>query len=246
MLVGTGPVEEFLAHAATLDDFDTESVTAHDAEVLQATYEMRIDGRQVSLPARVATRPIPRHSSRRSGVAATARGARSRWHKRASDRAAGCAHAASCRMRGVTTTPPPKPYGDSGVSRCNGAPSSFAANTTRPTRQSPSATIRCARSPRSILIRSAPTTSRIRRPPTSRTPPRGLRLVQVDIDYTIQRAERVKPRLSHFDGPRWGVHASVIPYHAISASTAVGAITIQRLRYVSKPDELAFTSTEVL
>jgi hypothetical protein len=42
------------------------------------------------------------------------------------------------------------------------------------------------------------------------------------------------------------VHASVIPYHPVSASTAVGAITLQRLRYVSKPDELAFTSTEVL
>jgi hypothetical protein len=42
------------------------------------------------------------------------------------------------------------------------------------------------------------------------------------------------------------VHPSVVPYHPVSGSTAVGEITIQRLRYVSKPDELAFTSTEVL
>ena len=76
--------------------------------------------------------------------------------------------------------------------------------------------------------------------------PRGLRLVQVDIDVTVQRAERYKPRLLHFDGPRWGVHPSVVPYHPVSASTADGEITIQRLRYVNKPDELAFTSTEVL
>ena len=50
MLTGTGPVDEFLVHAATLDGFDTSAVTLSDAEVLQASYEMRIDGRQVSLP----------------------------------------------------------------------------------------------------------------------------------------------------------------------------------------------------
>jgi len=76
--------------------------------------------------------------------------------------------------------------------------------------------------------------------------PRGLRLVQVDIDVAVERAERIKPRLVAFDGVRWGIHPSVVPYHPVSASTAVGEITIQRLRYISKPDELAFTSTEVL
>ena len=50
MLAGTGSVDDFLAHAATLDDFDTEPVTMHEAEILQATFEMRIDGRQASLP----------------------------------------------------------------------------------------------------------------------------------------------------------------------------------------------------
>jgi hypothetical protein len=76
--------------------------------------------------------------------------------------------------------------------------------------------------------------------------PRGLRLVQVDIDVQVARAERVKPRLVRFDGPAFGVHHTVIPYHPVSASTTIGDITMQRLRYVSKPDELAFTSTESL
>jgi hypothetical protein len=32
------------------------------------------------------------------------------------------------------------------------------------------------------------------------------------------------------------VHPSVVPYHPVSASTAMGEITIQRLRYVTNAD----------
>jgi hypothetical protein len=40
------------------------------------------------------------------------------------------------------------------------------------------------------------------------------------------------------------MHESVEPYYPVSASIAVADITVQRLRYVSKPEELAFTGTE--
>jgi hypothetical protein len=73
--------------------------------------------------------------------------------------------------------------------------------------------------------------------------PRGLRLVQVDTDVAATRAERLRPRLDVFTADGW-VHASVEPAHLVSASIAVGDVTLQRLRYVSRPDESAFTGTE--
>jgi hypothetical protein len=73
--------------------------------------------------------------------------------------------------------------------------------------------------------------------------PRGMRLVQVDVDAAPARAERVRPRLGEFDAPAW-VHPTIDPYHPVSASVARGEMTLQHLRYVCKPDELAFTGTE--
>ena len=73
--------------------------------------------------------------------------------------------------------------------------------------------------------------------------PRGTRLVQVDIDVVPERAERLHPRLDGFRAAGW-MHESVDPYYAVSASISIGDVTIQRLRYVSKPEELAFSGTE--
>ena len=73
--------------------------------------------------------------------------------------------------------------------------------------------------------------------------PRGLRLVQVDADVAPTRAERLRPRIDAFRAGDW-VHGSVEPSHPVSASIAVGDLTLQRLRYVCRPDELAFTGTE--
>jgi hypothetical protein len=74
--------------------------------------------------------------------------------------------------------------------------------------------------------------------------PRGLRLVQIEYDVTVTRAERVRPQLVEFDSAGFGVHPSVVPYHPVSASIALGTIELHRLRYVCRPDELAFTGTE--
>jgi hypothetical protein len=73
--------------------------------------------------------------------------------------------------------------------------------------------------------------------------PRGLRLVQVDADVAPVRAERLRPRLDAFATPGW-VHASVVPVHPVSASITVADLTLERLRYVCLPEELAFTGTE--
>ena len=74
--------------------------------------------------------------------------------------------------------------------------------------------------------------------------PRGLRLIQIEYDVTPTRAERLRPVLEAFDARGFGVHPAVEPYYPVSGSIANGRITLHRLRFVSRPDEIAFTGTE--
>ncbi|MGH2685235.1 MAG: hypothetical protein ACRDJP_07205, partial [Actinomycetota bacterium] len=73
--------------------------------------------------------------------------------------------------------------------------------------------------------------------------PRGLRLVQVDPDYEVHRAERASPRLSVFDAGAWG-EPLLEPVHPVVATFAVADVVLPRLRYVCRPEELAFFATE--
>ena len=75
--------------------------------------------------------------------------------------------------------------------------------------------------------------------------PRGLRLVQVDPEYTFHKAERGTPSLSTFDAAAWG-DARVRPSWPVSASITVADITLPRLRYVCRPDVPALAGTEAL
>ena len=245
MLTGTGRIDEFLAHAATLDDFDTEAVTVHDAEIVQATFEIRIGGRQASLPSGLHPTNPPTFIAQlwRCGdspwgpfAMAQARiGSRSGLRPRGFVQGCVCDNEAAAdalrRRWGF-----PVQRGEVVVRRQYDA--TFAAVTVGDQQVCEiTALDPDPLGPDDVSYSTAANLAHT---------PRGLRLVQVDIDVILRRAERVKPRLLCFDGPRWGVHASVVPYHPVSASTAVGEITLQRLRYVSKADESAFTSTEVL
>ena len=73
--------------------------------------------------------------------------------------------------------------------------------------------------------------------------PRGLRLVQVDPDYEVARAERGRPRLHRFDAAAWG-EPLLEPVHPVVATFAVADVTLPRLRFVCRPDVLAFFGTE--
>ena len=75
--------------------------------------------------------------------------------------------------------------------------------------------------------------------------PRGLRLVQVEPEYELRRVERVRPRVDHFDDGAWGARG-LLPRHPVSASVGVGTLSIPRLRFVSRPDVLAFEGTETV
>jgi hypothetical protein len=74
--------------------------------------------------------------------------------------------------------------------------------------------------------------------------PRGTRLVQIDTDFAVSRAERLRPRIGNFS-TGW-MHSSVVPSSPVSSSIAIADITLQPHRFVSKPEELAFTGTEAL
>jgi hypothetical protein len=73
--------------------------------------------------------------------------------------------------------------------------------------------------------------------------PRGLRLVQVEPEYELRRIERVRPRVIAFDGSPWG-EPMLAPRQRVSATVGVGDVTIPRLRYLSRPDVIAFEGTE--
>ena len=73
--------------------------------------------------------------------------------------------------------------------------------------------------------------------------PRGLRLVQVEPHHQIHRVVRGRPRVLAFDGAAWG-DARVQPVYPVSASLAVADITIPQIRFVCRPDVLAFEGTE--
>ncbi len=75
--------------------------------------------------------------------------------------------------------------------------------------------------------------------------PKGLRLVQVDTDYALTRAERGRPVLDAFDAAGFGT-PDVRPSYPVAAVVALGDVTLPRVRFVLRPDVLAFEGTEVV
>lgn len=75
--------------------------------------------------------------------------------------------------------------------------------------------------------------------------PKGFRLVQIDAEYAIARAERGRPVLDAFDAAAFG-DPRLRPAYPVAASVALGDITLPRVRYVVRPDVLAFEGTDAL
>jgi hypothetical protein len=73
--------------------------------------------------------------------------------------------------------------------------------------------------------------------------PRGLRLVQVDPAFAVERAERGRPCLLDLDAAAWG-DRRIEPGHPVSASIALADVTLPRLRYLCRPEVWAFEGTE--
>jgi hypothetical protein len=73
--------------------------------------------------------------------------------------------------------------------------------------------------------------------------PRGLRLVQLEPEYELDRVERARPSVEAFDGGAWGM-PGVVPGAPVAAVVGVGAIVVPSVRFVSRPDVNAFEGTE--
>jgi len=71
----------------------------------------------------------------------------------------------------------------------------------------------------------------------------SLGMMQVDPSFAVDRAERGTPHLGSFDAAAWG-DARIVPTHPVSASIAIAAVTLPRIRYVCRPDVGAFDGTE--
>jgi hypothetical protein len=75
--------------------------------------------------------------------------------------------------------------------------------------------------------------------------PAGRRLVQVDPEYTLHRADRGRPRLDSLNPDAWNMPglAVTIP---VSASRTVADVLLPKLRYLMVPDLPAVQGTEVI
>ncbi len=244
MLVGTAPVEELTAHAATLESFDTDALTLPGTEVLQALFELRVTGREAALPPGLHPVNPPtfvvqvwRCPDTPWGPCTIAQGrvgARSGLRPRGHIQACVCDHdAAVDALRSRWGLPARR--GDVRLDRrFDGTDVDVAVD-----------------GPPVLALRSVdpeplgPGDVAYSTGVTLAHTPRGLRLVQFDYEVVTERAERLRLLpMESFDPAGLGVHPTVDPWYPVAASIAVGTVTLERLRYLSKPDELAFTGTE--
>ena len=70
-------------------------------------------------------------------------------------------------------------------------------------------------------------------------------LLQVDPDFTFDRAQRGRPRITAFDADAWGLPGASAA-HPISASLTTVDLTLPRLRYLVHPDKDPLSAVERL
>jgi hypothetical protein len=73
--------------------------------------------------------------------------------------------------------------------------------------------------------------------------PKGLRLVQIDSEYHVTRAERAHPRLTHFAPAAFGLPAARLAW-PVAAFVALCDVTLPRVRFVSRVDVPAHLGSE--
>ena len=74
--------------------------------------------------------------------------------------------------------------------------------------------------------------------------PKGLRLVQIDAEPAVARAERGKPRLEHFDPRAFGLPDGAQLAWPVAAFVALCDVTLPKIRFVCRADVPAFAGTE--
>lgn len=73
--------------------------------------------------------------------------------------------------------------------------------------------------------------------------PVGLRLLQVDATYRIERNERGRPAFANFVPEEWG-EPRLRPTHPVAATFSIAELTLGKLRFMGRPELNAFEGTE--
>lgn len=247
MLQGTAPLDELLAGAATLPAFDTAAETFPDAVAFQAMFEISVAGRQTSLPAGLHPTNPPTIVVQGWRCPDTPWGPFSAAQVRV-----GCRH--GLRPRGMVQVCVVDNAAAAEALRARwGFPARTGAvhldvayhDVALQLGAEGSASVRVhAIDPEPLGADDVSYATTVVLAHT----PRGDRLVQVDTDLAVTRAERLHlAPLADGAGAALhalGLHPTVVPLHPIGASVSRGALTVQALRFLSTPDDLAFTGTE--
>lgn len=243
MLSGTAPLAELLGHAATMPSFDTAAETFPDAVVFQAMCEIAVAGRQSSLPAGLHPTNPP------SLVVQAWRCPESPWGPFSmAQLRVGCR--SGLRPRGmvqgcVVDT------ADAAVALRERWGFPAQVGTVQLDVGYHEVVLRVGLDGREVAALHAlgpvpldPGDVSFATTVVLARTPRGERLVQVDTELAVTRAERLRLSRPMIDAAAAGVHPSVVVTHPVAASVSRGALTLEALRYVSRPEELAFTGTE--
>lgn len=242
MLVGSADIDALASRAPTLEAYPVEPLVLSDVTLFQMVLEMRNGAREAVLPASLHPTIPPTLSIQvwdvREGPWGSFRAAVARVSCRAGVRARGFTTAAwvtteaaaagladtygyPCRV-GVLTFQ--HGYAGAEVSVSDGNGTVFAAR---------------AIDPEPLGADDVQYTGTLNLAQT----PVGLRLLQVEFGVAARTSERLRARLDAFESSAWG-DGRLDPYHVVTASLARAEVTFAPIRFVLRPDELAFTGTE--
>jgi hypothetical protein len=242
MLVGTADVEELAARAPTMESLDAEEVVLEGVESLQATFQMAMAAREATLPPGLHPTEPPMLVVQAWQVTGSPWGpfamAQVRVSCRSGVRPRGLVAGCVVDSEGVAKTLAstygfPAQAGEVRLDR------RYHATELAVSVGGQSAMVLRGLGPDPLAVSDVQHTVTM----TLAHTPRGLRLVQVDADHALERVERVRPTMQQFDASAWGQPA-LAPTSPIAATVALGSITIPKLRYLCRPDVLAFQGTE--
>ena len=242
MLIGTADVNALGERAPRIASFASEALVLSDVACLQLTAEMRNSAREAVLPPALHPTIPPVVSIQVWDVADSAVGAFGFAVCRVSCRS-------GVRARGFTTAAVTSSEAAAEIlTQRFGFPCSVGQVTLRRHYDGADAEVMvdggrilgiAALDPEPMGLDDVQYTGNLNLAHT----PMGLRLAQVEVDHVASRVERLTARLTAFDGAGWG-NRLLDPYFVVSASVALETVSVQPIRFVCKPDELAFTGTE--
>ncbi len=242
MLIGTASVEELAARAPVVESFDGEPAVCEGAEVLYVTYEIATEHMEAMLPPGLHPTDPPIVTWVFHRFAASPWGPFAMAETRIECRS-------GLRLRGfLVSAVVDNPKAAEALGKRWGYATRPGTIALRRHYDVGAASVRVEERVVLELTLSDPeplSAADLQYVPNmnlARTP-LGIRLAQVEPRHQIHRVERWLPRVVRFDGAAWG-DSRVRPVHPVAASLAAADVTFPPIRFVCRPDVLAFEGTE--